>query len=64
MPEAAGCGEGETADNGKLTWLWNGSHRWPASQDFDPLPGGLGVIGLITGRKKRTRPPPQTNRST
>ena len=53
MPEAAGRGEGETADDGKLTWAVIESHRQPAPQDFDPLLVGLGVIrvqGLRNGR--------------
>lgn len=49
MPEAAGRGEGETEDDGKVTWIVD---RPPAPQDFDPLPWGLEVIGLIAGRKK------------
>jgi hypothetical protein len=50
MPEAAGRGERETEDDGKVTWIVD---RPPAPQDFDPLPGGLGVMGQIAGRKKR-----------
>ena len=40
MSEAAGRGEGETEDDGKVTWLVD---RPPAPQDFDSLLGGLGV---------------------
>jgi hypothetical protein len=54
MPEAPGRGEGETADDGKLTWAVDREHRRPASQDFDPLPVGLGVIRLRGVRNGRS----------
>jgi hypothetical protein len=57
MPEAAGRGEGETEYDGKLTWAVDREPSPASVSGFRPAPG-LGVIGLIAGRKKRTQPQP------
>jgi len=48
MPEAAGRGEGETADNGKLTWAVDRGPS-PADASVDMLAGGLGGLIRLTG---------------
>jgi hypothetical protein len=53
MPEAPGRGEGETADDGKLTWAADREPSPASASGFRPAPAGLGAIrlqGLRNGR--------------